>query len=94
MPQYKIPQNLDIEDKILGPFTLKQFLYMIVGGVSIYILFNILVPISFMAFLIPAIPIALVTLAFVFVKINERPFAEFIIYFLEFAKDAKLKRWQ
>ena len=40
--QYKIPQNIDVEDKILGPFTLKQFLYIMVGGILIYVFFNMI----------------------------------------------------
>jgi|GEM_PF-544936 len=27
--QFQVPQFLDVEDKIVGPFTLKQFLYLI-----------------------------------------------------------------
>jgi hypothetical protein len=32
--QFQVPQFLDVEDKIIGPFTLKQFLYLI-GGVGL-----------------------------------------------------------
>jgi len=91
--QYKIPQNLDIEDKILGPFTLKQFLYIIVGGIIIYVLFNIIGTTNFTLFLLISLPIAALVLALVFVKINERPFVDFFFYFLEFLKEPREKRW-
>ena len=32
--QFQVPQFLDVEDKIVGPFTLKQFLYL-VGSVGL-----------------------------------------------------------
>lgn len=31
MGQYKVPQNVEAEDKILGPLTLKQFIFVIIG---------------------------------------------------------------
>ena len=30
--QFQVPQFLDVEDKIIGPFTLKQFLYLAGGA--------------------------------------------------------------
>uniref|UniRef100_A0A7C4R826 PrgI family protein n=1 Tax=candidate division CPR3 bacterium TaxID=2268181 RepID=A0A7C4R826_UNCC3 len=91
--QYKIPQNLDIEDKILGPFTLKQVLYLVTSGITVYVLFNIIGISNFPLFLIISIPIAVMTLALVFVKINERPFLDFFFYFLQFAREPKQKKW-
>ena len=31
MGQYKVPQNVEAEDKILGPLTFKQFIYALMG---------------------------------------------------------------
>ena len=31
--QFQVPQFLDVEDKIVGPFTIKQFIYL-AGGVG------------------------------------------------------------
>src|SRR5476651_2425171 len=31
MGQYKVPQNVESEDKILGPLTFKQFIYALIG---------------------------------------------------------------
>lgn len=91
--QYKIPQNIDVEDKILGPFTLKQFLYIMAGGISIYILFNIFAATNFLLFIAISVPIAIATLALVFVKVNERPFIDFFFYFTEYLRDPKQKKW-
>jgi hypothetical protein len=34
MPVYKIPQNVEAEDKLLGPFTFKQFLFLIITAIA------------------------------------------------------------
>ncbi|MCC7543585.1 PrgI family protein [bacterium] len=31
MAQYKVPQNVESEDKLLGPLTMKQFIYAVIG---------------------------------------------------------------
>jgi len=92
--EYKIPQQIEIEDKILGPFTLRQFLYMIVGGVTVYILFLIVGQINIVLFFTIAFPIALLTLGLVFIKINERPFAMFLGYFLAFMIEPRIRIWE
>lgn len=40
--QFQIPQFIDVEDKIAGPFTLKQLIYIVVGGVVVAIAFSTL----------------------------------------------------
>jgi hypothetical protein len=37
--QFQVPQFIDIEDKIFGPLTLKQFLYLAGAGAFSFILF-------------------------------------------------------
>ena len=44
MAQYKVPQDVEAEDKLLGPFTFRQFIYLIVAAGAIalaYALFQI-----------------------------------------------------
>jgi hypothetical protein len=89
--RFQIPQFIDVEDKIFGPFTLKQFIYL-AGGASVA-----LVTTTFFGMflgLVIASPIVLSAVALAFYKINNRPF----IYTLESAfkymtKD-KLYIWQ
>lgn len=35
MAQYKVPQNVEAEDKLLGPFTFRQFIYLIIAAACI-----------------------------------------------------------
>lgn len=94
--QYKVPQNIDIEDKIVGPFTMKQFVYLLVGAFIIYGIYNYLSKgyDNFMPlFIILALPIGLIAFAFVFVKINDRPFEQFIANLILFMKTPKKRIW-
>lgn len=71
MRQYQVPQFITIEDKIIGPLTIRQFIYLAVAGGIVVISFYIL---TFAFFLIFSLPVALAAVAFAFVKINGIPF--------------------
>ena len=40
--RFQVPQFIEIESKIFGPLTLKQFIYLIGGGGIIFILYALL----------------------------------------------------
>lgn len=74
--QFRLPQFLDIEDKIFGPFTLKQFGYLL-GALAFGYLFWRIIPIKILA--IPLIFIfSGLFLALAFVKVNNRPFTDIL----------------
>ena len=54
--QFSVPQFTEVEDKIIGPLTLRQFLILLVGAVIIFILFSVLG--NLVVFLIISLPIA------------------------------------
>ena len=66
MAQYKVPQDVEAEDKLLGPFTFRQFIYLLIAfalaGVA-FLLFKIfpvlvIIPVPFIIFLmILALPL-------------------------------------
>ncbi|MBQ5389881.1 MAG: PrgI family protein, partial [Clostridia bacterium] len=35
MAQYKVPQDVEADDKLLGPFSFRQFVYLLIAGVLI-----------------------------------------------------------
>lgn len=88
--RFKVPQNIDIEDRILGPLTMVQFIYAIVGGGLCYTIF-MSIPAPFSYFLI--VPIAFFVICLIFVKINERPFLIFLTSILEFNSSPKQRIW-
>ena len=70
--QFQVPQFIEVEDKLFGPLTLKQFIYL-AGGVGIAVVFYFLIPFKFIAILL-AIPFIAFSLALSFYKINNKPF--------------------
>jgi hypothetical protein len=88
--RYKVPQNIDMPDRILGPLTMLQFVYAVVGGGAAYVAFMALpYPLSY----VTAILIGLLTLAIVFLKVNERPFTHFLLSLLQFITIPKQRTW-
>jgi len=93
--QFKVPQNIDMEDRIIGPLTLTQFFYLLFGGVIIYILFGKLVLTGYnFLFWILAIPIGTFSFAMAFVKIQDRPFPSFFFAFLKYLTTPRARVWQ
>lgn len=90
--QFQVPQNIDLEDKIIGPLTLIQFLYLLSGGVVDYLLFLWLGTGFF--FWIFAIPIAIVALALTFLKVQDQPLSYFIKAGLIYLSRPKKRLWQ
>ena len=89
--QFKVPQFLDIEDKIFGPFTFKQFVYIAGGAGTAYVLFKALG--LFLGF----IPIAIVVglaLALAFYRPNNKPFVDIIEASFKYFFQNKLYIWQ
>lgn len=73
--RYQVPQFIEVEDKIIGPLTIKQFVY-IVGGAGMAFIFYTYLPIY-----IAVIPIAIIiplSLALAFYKKNNKPFIDFL----------------
>lgn len=80
--QAKVPKFLDIEDRVVGPLTLRQFIVLAVGAAFIGV-FNFLVA-FFPLFLAIATLITGVSVAVAFVRVNERSFMEYALSVLSF----------
>jgi len=80
--QYKVPQNITMEDRIAGPFTLVQFSIMIVGGLIAFIVnsISIIAPLN----RILALVLALLTFVIAAGKFNDQPMYKFFRYFILF----------
>lgn len=89
--QFKVPQFLDIEDKIFGPFTFREFIYLAGGGGLCFVLFKLL------GFTLGAIPILIVggiSLSLVFYRPNDKPFINMIESGFHYFIRDKLYIWQ
>lgn len=88
--QFAIPQFIEVEDKVIGPLTVRQFIFLVIGGVMM-VIFWALADLGLFLFL-SVITLAVVV-AFAFVKINGRSFQIFLVSFLQFNTKPKLRHW-
>jgi len=88
--QYQVPQFIEIEDKIFGPLTFKQFLY-VGGGAAVGFIIWTALP-GFLAILVGAPVVGFFMMA-AFYKVNGRPFLAFVEGALKFALGSKLYIW-
>lgn len=85
--RFQIPQFIETETKIVGPFTLSQFVYIAGGTVLVFILRYLLE--SLFGFLIFSVVIAFISIAFAFYKINGLTLANYIGQALAFVFGSK-----
>lgn len=95
MLQYKIPQNVGIEDKIVGPFSLRQLIILAIGGGISYTLFAItsrIYEMNIIEYIFIALP-ALLALAIAMIRIHNVSFGKYILLLIEFAIKPKKRIW-
>lgn len=89
--QFKVPQFIDIEDKVVGNLSFKQFAYLAGGAGLVYLSARVL-PIYIAIVLVPAF--AGLSLSLAFVKINEKPFARTLEAFIRYQLKTRLYLWK
>jgi hypothetical protein len=91
MARYQVPQFLEIEDKIFGPLTLKQFLFSMAGGAIMFIAWSALG--MFWGILIGG-PFCALFLGLAFFKVNNRPLSRAIESAINYLRTPKLYIWR
>lgn len=91
MMEYQVPQFIEVEDKIVGPFTLKQFIYL-AGTVGLCILFLFYLPLVFA--LILCAPVAALGGSLAFYKVNGKPLIEILEAGFNYYVGPKLFLWK
>lgn len=89
--QFQIPQFIDVENKIVGPLTMKQFLYLAAAGGVSFITFFLFQ--TFLWFLITAVCLAIAA-ALAFIKYNGQSLPKIILYAFGFFWKPKLYIWK
>lgn len=89
--RFEVPQFIEIEDKIIGPLTWKQFVYL-AGGAGVLVILYLLLP--FVIFIVFGLPFAALSASLAFHKINNRPFSVFLESFVNYFRKEKLYLWK
>lgn len=89
--QFQVPQFIDVEDKIFGPFTFKQFIYLFGGAGGAFLAYAwIPTPLNLPIMAL----VAGVAAALTFYKVNNRPFAFIMEAAFRYLIGAKLYIWE
>jgi len=93
--QFHVPQFIEVEDKIFGPFTFKQFIYLAGGSGMAFIVYKILdsfLPLIVTLFFV--IPVIALAFALAFYKVNEKPFIYSVEAAFRYYLGEKLYIWK
>ncbi len=89
--QFKVPQFLDIEDKIFGPFTFKEFVYLAGGAGLCFVLYKLL---GLILGAIPILAVAGLSIALARYRPNNKPFINMIGAGFNYLLQNKLYIWE
>jgi hypothetical protein len=90
MQQFTVPQFIDVEPKIIGPITIRQFLIFLGAALIMFIFYKIF---DFSTFVISSVLVFAISGTFAFLKINGRPFHYFILNLVQAVKKPSLRIW-
>lgn len=92
----KIPQNVYIEDRIVGPLTLRQLIITMAGGGVSYMIYGVVTKATGGANIIITvvswIPL-LIAFAFAFIKVNDLSLSKMILLSIEKFNNPPLRTW-
>ncbi len=89
--QFQVPQFIETEAKIVGPFTLKQFIYIAVAAVISFICFFVF---TFILWIIITIVLGMTAVILAFAKFNGQPIPKIIVYAIRYLLQPHLYLWQ
>lgn len=90
MQQFTVPQFIDVENKIIGPITTRQFLIILAAGIVAALSYRLF---DFSLFLTITIIVLGLAIVFSFVRVNGRPFHFFILNVVQTLRRPRLRVW-
>lgn len=90
MQQFVVPQFIDIENKILGPITTRQFVLMIIW---IGLEFGAFKFLDMVAFVIASVPLFIIFFPVIFLKFNGKPFHYLVASYITNKKKPQIRIW-
>ena len=92
--QFKVPQNVQREDKIVGPLTLKQLIICGIGfGIDYALYSSLAAKYIWVTWILPVAIVAIITIAFAFIRPVNLSFAKFLLRWLEFLLIPRKRFW-
>ncbi len=93
MGQYKVPQNVEAEDKIIGALTLKQFIYAVIGVMIGLVSFLTMRKTPIVMLIVGVPPTALFLLLGLYQR-QDQPFEALFLSVVSFLAKPRKRLWQ
>ncbi|OGY41783.1 MAG: hypothetical protein A2Y82_02840 [Candidatus Buchananbacteria bacterium RBG_13_36_9] len=90
LSHFLVPQFIDVESKIIGPITTRQFLIMMIAGMLDFIFYKLF---YFNTFIVIAVLLTGSFAVVAFLKINGMPFHFFFLNLVQTLRRANLRVW-
>ncbi|MCL2038293.1 PrgI family protein [Candidatus Saccharibacteria bacterium] len=95
MGSYKVPQDVEAEDKLLGPFSFRQFLFLLIAGGLLFAAYGLYSVGGLVAlFAIIPIPPALLLIVLALPLRKEQTMTKYLSSVLRFHLNPKTRVWQ
>ncbi len=89
--QFIVPQFIVVENKVIGPISVRQFLILLVSSGIIFVCYKLF---NFWIFSLALVLISAFAVVLAFVKINSQPFHLFMLNFVQTMKRPNLRLWR
>lgn len=91
MAQFKVPQNVQRADTIVGPLTMSGLIIAVIGGTLAYVMFSYLQP---PIGIILGTIVTAITAAFALVRLHDMSFAQFLVAITLYMLKPRLRVWE
>src|SRR5665647_2088088 len=92
MGQYKVPQNVEAEDHILGPLTMKQFIYALIGigwAMLCYFIFHAIPAVM----IVVAAPVTILFLLLGLYRRDGQNFEQYLVALVGYFSQSRRRLW-
>ncbi|OGH64097.1 MAG: hypothetical protein A2821_02285 [Candidatus Magasanikbacteria bacterium RIFCSPHIGHO2_01_FULL_41_23] len=91
MQQFVVPQFIEVEDKIFGPITTRQFLILLAAGTAIFLSYRFG---DLALFIFTVVFVGGFSAILAFVKVNGQNFHYFLLNIIQTMRKPSLRIWQ
>ena len=90
--RFQVPQFIEVEDRIFGQLTLKQFIYLVGGGGLSFLIYALTDSLAISV--VPMIIIMAISASLAFYKVNNKPFIATMESAFKYYLGSKLYIWK
>lgn len=88
--QFVVPQFIEVESKVIGPISVRQFIILLVTAGIIFIWYSLLGNVPFIALSVITFAVGVI---FAFAKVNSQPFHQFALTLVQTIQRPRLSLW-